>query len=85
MGIVGFIEESKVHYVITCVIGVLYVFRMFLMRVLVGMISSSLRGRRIRKDSKKRDMENVEDPEFRQMLSESQRWMARTVLKARRA
>ena len=38
MLVIGLIEESNIHLAISCVIGVGYLFRVFLMKVLLGMI-----------------------------------------------
>ena len=49
MGIVGFIEDSKVHWIIAGGLSFVYLFRMFLMRLLVGIVNDRLRGDKLKK------------------------------------
>lgn len=57
MGVIGLIEDSRIHFIISCVLSFLYLFRMFLMRLMVMIINNSLRSERMKSESKRRQRE----------------------------
>ena len=49
MGVIAFIEDSDIHFGIACLLGVLYIFRVFLMKLVMGIIHIYKRASKLKK------------------------------------
>ena len=84
MTVIGMIESSKIHFIISIVFGVIYFFRLFLMRLVVIIINNSLRSEKLRKENLKGSFNCHDTLEFQQILTDEQGWAVREILKQRR-